>query len=319
MSEPGKRKDSAKSLLPDVMPGAKPKPRAWQPGRRTLSSQRRWRRVWQVLVTIFVLTFALFPIVWIISAAFNPSSNMATQSLIPPNASTANFVELLDDPLHPFFLWMWNSIKVAAITSVLSVFVTMLTAYAFSRFRFRGRRSLLLSILLIQVFPNLLTMVALFLFLRQIGEYIPSLGLNSHGSLIMVYLGTQMGINIWLMKGYFDSIPRDIDESAAVDGASHWQTFWALIFPLVRPVLAVVGVLSFVSVFNEFILANVLLRSTEQFTLMVGLYLYVSQNFAQSWGIFAAGALIGAIPTVVIYLILQDYIVSGLTAGAVKG
>jgi len=320
MSEQGSLKDSfeTKGRLPNLLGGKRPA-KVWQPSRRTLSSQRRWRRVGQIAVTVFMLTFALFPIVWIVSAAFNPSSSMAQQSLIPPNASTANFSELLNDPLHPFFLWMWNSVKVATITSILAVFVTMLTAYAFSRFRFRGRQPLLLTILLIQVFPNLLTMVALFLFLRQIGEYIPSFGLNSHGSLIMVYLGTQMGINIWLMKGYFDSIPRDIDESAAVDGASHWQTFWSLIFPLVRPVLAVVGVLAFVSVFNEFILANVLLRSTEQFTLMVGLYLYVSQNFAQSWGIFAAGALIGAIPTVVIYLILQDYIVSGLTAGAVKG
>jgi len=278
-----------------------------------------WRRVFQIVVTIFALLFALFPVAWIISAAFNPTSSMANQSFIPPNASTVNFQDLLNDPLHPFFVWMWNSVKVATITSVLAVFVTMLTAYAFSRFRFRGRRSLLLTILLIQVFPNLLTMVALFLFLRQIGQFFPMFGLNSHGGLILVYLGTQMGINIWLMKGYFDSIPRDIDESAAVDGASPWQAFWHLIFPLVRPVLAVVGVLAFVGTFNEFVLANVLLRSTEQFTLLVGLYLYVSENFAQSWGVFAAGALIGAIPTVVIYTILQDYIVSGLTQGAVKG
>lgn len=290
-------------------------------GRRnsSLRRQRQLRRVFQIVVTILALLFALFPIAWIISAAFNPSSSMATQSFIPPNASTVNFQELLNDPLHPFFRWMWNSVKVATITSVLAVFVTMLTAYAFSRFRFRGRRSLLLTILLIQVFPNLLTMVALFLFLRQIGQYFPMFGLNSHGGLILVYLGTQMGINIWLMKGYFDSIPRDIDESAAVDGASPWQTFWQLIFPLVRPVLAVVGVLAFVGTFNEFVLANVLLRSTDQFTLLVGLYLYVSENFAQSWGVFAAGALIGAIPTVVIYTLLQDYIVSGLTQGSVKG
>jgi arabinogalactan oligomer/maltooligosaccharide transport system permease protein len=285
----------------------------------SMRGQRRARRIGQIIVTILALLFALFPIAWIISAAFNPSSSMATQSFIPPNASIQNFTDLLTDPLHPFLTWMWNSTKVATITAALAVFVTMLTAYAFSRFRFRGRRSLLVTILLIQVFPNLLTMVALFLFLRQIGEYFPAFGLNTHGGLIMVYLGAAMGINIWLMKGYFDSIPRDIDESAAVDGASHWQTFWALIFPLVRPVLAVVGVLAFVGTFNEFILARVLLRSTEQFTLMAGLYLYVDQNFAQSWGIFAAGALIGAIPATVIYTVLQDYIVSGLTQGAVKG
>lgn len=278
-----------------------------------------WRRLGQIAATILALLFALLPIAWIISAAFNPTSSMANQTFIPPNASTANFRELLNDPLHPFFLWMWNSTKVAGITAALAVFVTMLTAYAFSRFRFRGRKPLLVTILLIQVFPNLLTMVALFLFLRQIGEYFPAFGLNSHGGLIMVYLGAQMGINIWLMKGYFDSIPRDIDESAAVDGATHWQAFWALIFPLVRPVLAVVGVLAFVGTYNEFVLARVLLRSTDQFTLMAGLYLFVDQNFAQSWGIFAAGALIGALPAAIIYTLLQDYIVSGLTQGAVKG
>ena len=273
----------------------------------------------QLVVTVIFVTFALFPIIWIFSASLNPTSSMANQQLIPPNASIANYQELLNNPLHPFFLWMWNSVKVSSITAILSVFVTAFTAYSFSRFRFRGRRSLLLTILLIQIFPNLLTMVALFLFLRQIGEYFPLMGLDSHGGLILVYLGTQMGINIWLMKGYFDSIPREIDESAAVDGATHWQSFWMLIFPLVRPVLAVVGVLVFVGTFNEFVLASILLRSTDQFTLMVGLYLFVTQNFAQQWGIFAAGAIIGAIPTVVLYLILQDQIVSGLTSGAVKG
>ncbi|HDD61981.1 MAG: sugar ABC transporter permease [Chloroflexota bacterium] len=287
---------------------------SWSPKRRN-----QLKLGAQIVITVIFVTFALFPIIWIFSASLNPTSSMANQQLIPPNASIANYQELLNNPLHPFFHWMWNSVKVSSITAILSVFVTAFTAYSFSRFRFRGRRSLLLTILLIQIFPNLLTMVALFLFLRQIGEYFPLMGLDSHGGLIMVYLGTQMGINIWLMKGYFDSIPREIDESAAVDGATHWQSFWMLIFPLVRPVLAVVGVLVFVSTFNEFVLASILLRSTEQFTLMVGLYLFVTQNFAQQWGIFAAGAIIGAIPTVVLYLILQDQIVSGLTSGAVKG
>ena len=285
----------------------------------TKQGRRRRQIFLRLCVVIPALIFALFPIIWIISAAFNPTSSMASQQLIPPNASTANFDELLNDPLHPFFLWIWNSVKVAGITTILAVFVTALTAYSFSRFRFRGRRSLLLTILLIQVFPNMLTIVALFLFLRQIGEYVPSMGLNTHGGLILIYLGAQMGINIWIMKGFFDSIPRDIDESAMVDGASHWQVFWKLIFPLVRPILAVVGILAFVGSFNEFILASVMLRSTEQFTLMVGLYLFVTQTFAQSWGVFAAGAIIGAIPIALIYILLQDQIVSGLTQGAVKG
>jgi len=284
-----------------------------------INKRKKYRLITQWLVAVIFITFAIFPVIWIFSASLNPTSSMANQQLIPPNASLANYEELLKNPLHPFVVWLWNSVKISSITAILAVFVTALSAYSFSRFRFRGRRSLLLTILLIQIFPNLLTMVALFLFLRQIGEYFPLLGLNTHGGLILVYLGTQMGINIWLMKGYFDSIPRDIDESAAVDGASHWQSFWYLIFPLVRPVLAVVGVLVFVGTFNEFVLASILLRSTEQLTLMVGLYLFVTQNFAQQWGVFAAGAIIGAIPTVILYILLQDQIVSGLTSGAVKG
>lgn len=290
-----------------------------QPKANSIRGQRKLVFAARIIITLLAVAFALFPIIWIISAAFNPASSMATQQLIPPNASLANFEKALRNPLHPYFTWMWNSFKISSITMVLAVTVTALTAYSFSRFRFRGRKSLLITILLIQVFPNMLTIVALFLLLRQIGEYFPAMGLNSHGGLILVYLGAQMGINIWLMKGFFDTIPRDIDESAAVDGATHWQAFWWLIFPLVRPVLAVVGVLVFVGTFNEFILANVLLRSTNQFTLMVGLYLFVTQNFAQQWGVFAAGALVGAIPIALIYVLMQDYIVGGLTRGAVKG
>ncbi|MBN1267581.1 MAG: sugar ABC transporter permease [Anaerolineales bacterium] len=285
----------------------------------SLSKQRKTQLIMRYTAAGIALIFALFPIIWIISAAFNPSSSMATQSLIPTHASLFNFQELFNNPLHPFLKWIWNSVKVAGITSILAVIITSFTAFAFSRFRFKGRRALLLTILLINVFPAMLAMVALFLMLRQIGEYFPAFGLNTHGGLILVYLGMQMGINIWLMKGFFDSVPRDIDESAMVDGATHWQIFWYLIFPLVRPILAVVAILGFVSAFNEFIIANILLRSTENYTLMVGMYLFISDSFAQDWGVFAAGALIGAVPIAVLYITLQDQIVGGLTSGAVKG
>jgi ABC-type maltose transport system permease subunit len=285
----------------------------------SIKQQRRWNLTWRMIVLGLALVYALFPIVWIISAAFNPTGSMAGQQLIPANASLRNFNELLNDPLHPFLTWILNSVKIATITSALAVMITAFAAYAFSRFRFRGRRGLLVTILLIQVFPNMLAMVALFLLLRQLGEYFPSMGLNSHGGLILVYLGTQMGVNIWLMKGFFDTVPREIDESALVDGASHWQSFWYLIFPLVRPILAVVAILVFVGTFNEFVMANVLLTSVEQFTLMKGLYMFVADNFSQYWGVFAAGAIIGAVPVALMYVLLQDQIVGGLTQGAVKG
>jgi arabinogalactan oligomer/maltooligosaccharide transport system permease protein len=295
-------------------------------------------------VILIAVLFALFPVVWIASAAFNPSGSLANQTLIPQGIESldellVNFRGLLveDIDIHPFWNWLANSIFVAGISATLTVLISALSAYAFSRFRFAGRQNLLILVLLIQVFPNMLAMVALFLILQQIGglgdvipQAIPFLsgidwsffelfGLDSLGGLILVYLGGAMGINTWLMKGFFDSIPRDIDESAAVDGASHWQIFWQLIFPLVRPILAVVGILAFVGSVNEFVLARVLLRSKEHWTLMVGLYNYVSDNFARDWGKFAAGALISATPIVILYLSLQDQIVGGLTQGAVKG
>lgn len=290
---------------------------------RRFEGSLKWQRtfvfLFRVLIGAVAIAFGLFPVVWIISASLDPANSLANQQLIPRNASFVNYARLLNNPLHPFPLWMWNSIKISSISSVLAVSITAFGAYAFSRFRFRGRRSLLLTILLVQVFPNMLAMVALFLLLQQIGNYIPWLGLNSHGGLILVYLGGSLGVNTWLMKGFFDSIPRDLDESAKIDGASHWQVYWRVIFPLVRPILAVVAVLTFIGSYSDVILARVLLQSTDQFTLAVGLWLFISGRYTEQWGVFAAGALMGALPIVVVYLFLQDYIVGGLTQGAVKG
>jgi ABC-type maltose transport system permease subunit len=146
------------------------------------------------------------------------------------------------------------------------------------------------------------------------------LGLNTYGGLILIYTGGGMAINIWLMKGFFDTIPREIDESARVDGASNWQIFWFLLFPLVRPVLAVVGLFSFAGTFNDFLLARIMLSERENWTLMVGMFSFVeSGQFSTEWGIFAAGCLVASVPIVVLYLGLQRFIVGGLTVGAVKG
>lgn len=277
------------------------------------------------IIIALALIFALFPVIWITSASFNPSGSMSNQTLIPSNVKNlddllTNYRRLFDDPQVPFWRWMFNSLFIAVVSTILTLLITSLSAYAFSRFRFRGRRSLLLSIFLVQVFPNLLALVALYLMLIQIGKYVPLLGLNSYGGLIIIYMGGGMAVNIWLMKGFFDTIPRDIDESAQVDGATHWQSFWYLIFPLVRPILVVVGLFAFVGTFNEFLLARVMLSERETWTLMVGMFSFVSGGeFSNDWGVFAAGSLIAAVPIVLLYLSLQRYIVSGLTIGAVKG
>lgn len=293
---------------------------------RSISPRSNWTlaNILRVLVVIIVAIFTLFPVVWITSAAFNPTGTMTSQTLIPANVRSlddllVNFNRLFNNPQVPFWRWVGNSLVVAIITTMLTVMISALSAYAFSRFRFVGRRTLLVTVLLIQVFPNILAMVAIYLMLLQIGTYIPFLSLNTHGGLILAYLGGAMGVNTWLMKGFYDTVPRDIDESALVDGATHWQTFWYLIFPLVRPVLAVVAILAFVGTFNEFILARIVLTDRQNWTLMVGLFNFVEAQFSNDWGVFAAGSLLAATPVVILYISLQKYIVGGLTQGAVKG
>jgi arabinogalactan oligomer / maltooligosaccharide transport system permease protein len=288
-------------------------------GTGSIARQRNLALALRILLAILALIFALFPIVWIISASVDPSNSLASQQLVPRNATLRNYENLLRSELFPFRTWMWNSLRIAITTTVLALFFTALAAYAFSRFRFRGRRSLLQTILLIQIFPNFLNMVALFLILQQLGQYIPWLSLNTHGGLMLLYLGGALGVNTWLMKGYFDTVPRDLDEAAMMDGASHWQTFWSVIMPLVRPILVVVGLLTFVGTYSEYILARIMLTSVENYTLAVGLSLFIRDQYANRWGQFAAGALIGALPTVIIFLALQRYLIGGLTTGAVKG
>lgn len=288
-------------------------------GGRSLSGQQRIGLILRILLAVVMLFVALFPIVWIFSASINPSNSLVNQQLIPDRPTLENYTNLLASEMFPFRTWMWNSLKLATVTTALGVIMTAMAAYAFSRFRFRGRRTLLQTLLLIQVFPNFLNMVALFIILRQLGEYVPWLSLNTHGGLLMLYLGAILGVNTWLAKGYFDSIPRDLDEAAMMDGASHWQTFWQVILPLVRPILVVIGLLIFIGTYSEYVLARIMLTGSENYTLAVGLSLFINEQYANRWGVFAAGSLIGAVPIVLFFMIFQRFLVGGLTSGSVKG
>lgn len=287
--------------------------------RTSMKAQNRIGVAVRLVIAIILIIFSVFPVLWMISASLNPTGSLATQTLVPKNAGFGNYRELLTSGEFPFWRWLGNSIKIASITSILSLSITTIAAYAFSRFRFRGRVTMLKALLLINAFPGLLALVATFLMISQLGDVISFLGLNTHAGLILVYLGGAMGINIWLMKGFLDTVPHDIDESAMVEGASDWQIFTQLILPLLRPILIVIGILSYIGTYGDFVLARVLLKTTEQYTLMVGLQIFTSAQFDQRWGVFAAGALIGALPIMIIYLALQDQIVGGLTQGAVKG
>ncbi len=285
-------------------------------------SAAKWWRVlgWRHAVLIVAVLFSLYPIVWMVSASINPIDTLSSAQLVPEGASFENYGEILANPPgSPFMTWLWTSWKVSLVVSVVSVLLSAMAAYAFSRFRFTGRRIGLLSMLLVQVFPQFLAFVAIFLILDQIGEVFPAIGLDTHAGLILVYLGGAIGFNTFLIKGFMDSVPIDLDESARVDGASAAQIFWRIIVPLVRPVLAVIAVIAFVITFGEFVLARTLLSSVDQLTYTVGLQTFTLSEYASKWGQLAAGAVIGSVPIVVTFLLFQRAIVSGLTQGAVKG
>lgn len=289
---------------------------SWQRFWQSSKNQRTVTLIFKYILAAIVLTYSLTPVLFTISSAFNPIQGIS-QQLIPNNATLDNFRTILTE--HNFGLWMLNTTKIAIISSVLSALVTTLTAYAFSRFRFAGRGQLLLGILIIQVFPALMAMVALFALMDQLGTYIPWLGLNTHGGLILIYMGGAMGINVWLMKGFFDSIPRDIDESGMMDGASDWQRFWYLIFPLVRPIIVVVAILTFFGCYSDWVLPRIMIRKAELYTIMLGLQQLIANDYGNQWAAFSAGAVLGSILPVSVYLLLQDQIVGGLTSGSVKG
>jgi arabinogalactan oligomer/maltooligosaccharide transport system permease protein len=282
----------------------------------------KWFRVvgWRHLVALAAVVFSLFPVVWMISASINPIDTLSDSQLIPDGATLENYRDIIENPEgSPFITWLWSTWRIALIVGLVSVMLCAMAAYAFSRFRFRGRRMGLLSLLAVQVFPQFLAFVALFLLLDQIGDVFPAMGLDTHLGLMLVYLGGAIGINTFLIKGFMDSIPSSLDESARVDGASPAVIFWRIIMPLIRPALAVIFIIQFVTTFGEFILARTLLTSIENLTYSVGLQTFTLADFASKWGQLAAGAMIGAVPIVITFLIFQRAIVSGLTQGAVKG
>jgi arabinogalactan oligomer / maltooligosaccharide transport system permease protein len=272
---------------------------------------------WRHLVAVLALVFSLFPIMFVLSAALNPLGTLSSSELFPTGASLDNFQNLLADTAFP--RWFVNSLLIAGLSAAAAVFIGALAAYAFSRMRFRGRRVGLLSLLLIQMFPQFLAIVTIFLMFTTITELWPAIGFNTPWGLMLLYLGGALGVNTWLMKGFLDTVPKELDESATMDGASHAQVYFQIMLPLVAPILAVTGLLVFIGTINEFIIANVFLTQNESKTLAVGMYGLIAGQRNNNFGMFCAGTLLTAVPTVLVFQFLQRYIVSGLTAGAVKG
>lgn len=274
---------------------------------------------WRHALAVVALIWALFPILFIYSAATNPSGTLNTASLLPSGFSTVNFEALFNDASRPFWTWYKNSMIVSTIGALGAVFVGACAAFAFSRLRFKGRRPGMMFLLLTTFFPALLAIVAMYIIFAGIGDVLPAFGLNTLAGLVLAYLGGALGANVWLLKGYFDTVPRELDEAAIVDGASHARIFFTMTLRLVMPILVTVFMLVFVGLYGEFMLASIFLTDVETQTLGVGLYGMTLGNDANTlFGRFTAGALLASLPVMVLYLAFQRQLVGGLTTGSVK-
>ncbi|MEY3715854.1 MAG: sugar ABC transporter permease [Actinobacteria bacterium] len=283
---------------------------------------QKWVRVlaWRHFIALLAIAFALFPLIWMASASFDELGKINTQSLIPQYPGFGNYRALWSNPDQPYWLWMRNSVMIASINAVLQLAIGATAAYALSRFRYRGRKTTLMTILIIQMFPQLLAVTAFYVILADLRESIPFMDFGSPIALLVIFAGGALGINAWMLKGFFDSIPSEIDESAKIDGASHGQIYVRIILPLALPMLAVVALLSFIGTMNEFLLTAVILGGNQEaITLAVGMRQFIETDFQENWGAFAAGALIATLPVMILFIWLQKFVVSGLTAGSLKG
>lgn len=285
-------------------------------------SFRKWLRVlaWRHLIALLAIAFALFPLVWMASASFDQLGKINTQSLIPQYRGLDNYRLLWENPDQPYWRWMRNSVLIASINAVVQLAIGATAAYALSRFRYRGRKTTLMTILIIQMFPQLLAVTAFYVILADLRESIPFMDFGNPIALLVIFAGGALGINAWMLKGFFDSIPSEIDESAKIDGASHGQIYVRIILPLALPMLSVVALLSFIGTMNEFLLTSVILGGNQDsITLAVGMRQFIETDFQENWGAFAAGALIATLPVMLLFIWLQRFVVSGLTAGSLKG
>ena len=280
----------------------------------------RWSKQvgWKYVVAAIMIVYALFPILYILSTSLTDMGGIENKTLFG-QFYLGNYRELLSSKSYPYRTWLWNTFFIASLTAIISVFISACAAFAFSRLRFKGRRPGLLALILVQMFPSVLGLVAVYGILSALTDYIPAIGLGTKWGLILVYLGGSLGAGTYLMYGFFNTVPKELDEAAKIDGATHTQIYFQIILRLVSPILAVMGLLSFIGTSSDYVLASIVFNKSSQYTIAVGLGTLISDPFSKNWALFSAGAIIAATPIVILFISLQRYIVSGLTGGAVKG
>jgi len=264
-------------------------------------------------VFAFMAVIIIYPLLWAFGISLNSGTSLYSSSIIPENWSLVHYKWLFTDPNSNYLTWYKNSMIVSGLSALISVGMTSLVAYAFSRYQFVGRKTGLYTFLILQMFPVIMAMVALYILLNLVGL------LNTLTGLILIYVGGQIPFNAWLVKGYLDTIPRELDEAARIDGAGHLTVFVKIILPLAKPILGVVALFNFMGPLFDFILPSIILRSPENYTLALGLFNFVNDKFANNFTRFSAGAILIAVPVSLIYLYLQRFLISGLTGGGTKG
>ncbi|MGV3466302.1 MAG: sugar ABC transporter permease [Heyndrickxia sp.] len=279
----------------------------------SMKRQKFVRLTLTYIILAIVAVIIIYPVLWIIGSSLNPGDSLSGSSIIPKHATFSHYKELFELDKSQYLLWYWNTLKICFFTMVLAVIMIALMGYSFSRYRFKGRKYSLMTFLILQMIPNFAALIAIYVLALQTHL------IDKHIGLILFYVGGLLPMNTWLAKGYFDTIPKELDESARMDGAGHFRIFWQIILPLAKPILAVIALFSFISPFTDFIIAGVLLRSEDKYTLAVGLYQLVAKQFGNEFTTFAAGAVLIAVPISILFLSLQKYLISGLTAGGTKG
>lgn len=271
-----------------------------------------WTHVWvHALVWVFVL-FSIFPVLMVLNISLRPGDALYTTdlTLIPAGATLDAYRAVLVD--KPFFTWLRNSLLVSLATALVGVSLASLAGYAFSRFRFRGHGAALQGILVTQMFPATMLLLPLYVIMRKLQLVDTLLGV------VVAYVATALPFCIWTMKGYYDTIPRDLEEAALIDGASGLEAYRRVTLPLSAPALVITGLFSFMTGWSEFMVARVMLPSAELHTLPLGLE-SLARTYQTEWAAYAAGAVLVCIPVVALFLVLSRYLISGLTLGGVKG